>query len=65
MHRLRMGLTGLGVVLLLVFIAAAGVRPDRPVGPTGAGTETLSTLGVAPDIRSQPATPPPPPPAKG
>lgn len=36
------------MVLLLVFIAAAGLRPTRSMTPRGAVGETLSTLGVAP-----------------
>lgn len=48
MERIRVGLTGLGLILLLVFIAAAGMRPTRSVTPANSGGETLSVLGVAP-----------------
>lgn len=48
MHRIRIGLTGLGLVFVIVFASAAGMRPARPFGPPGAPGETLSTLGVAP-----------------
>jgi len=48
MERIRVGLTGLGLILLLVFIAAAGMRPTRSVALSGGAGETLSALGVAP-----------------
>lgn len=48
MERVRVGLTGLGLILLLVFIAAAGMRPTRSVTPANSAGETLSVLGVAP-----------------
>lgn len=54
MHRLRMGLTGLGFVLLLVFVAAAGMRPSHSVAPVEAEGETLSVLGVAPGAGRRP-----------
>lgn len=50
MHRLRVGLTGLGVVLVLVFAAAASDRPRGPMEPAGTTGETLSALGVAPSV---------------
>lgn len=48
MERIRVGLTGLGLILLVVFIAAAGLRPSRSVKPANSSGETLSVLGVAP-----------------
>ena len=48
MERIRVGLTGLGFVLLLVFVAAAGMRPSQSVSPDDAAGETLSLLGVVP-----------------
>ncbi len=54
MERIRVGLTGLGLVLLVVFIAAAGMRPTRPVATANGLGETLSTLGVAPSQDQKP-----------
>lgn len=50
MERIRVGLTGLAFVLLIVFVAAAGMRPSQSVAPHDASQETLSTLGVAPHV---------------
>jgi len=61
MERIRVGLTGLGLILLLVFIAAAGMRPTRSLTPANSGGETLSVLGVAPaegHVSSKPASAP-------
>ena len=59
MERIRVGLTGLGLVLLLVFVAAAGMRPVRAILPETSAGETLSALGVAPP-QAAPKRPAPP-----
>ena len=48
MQRVRAGLTGLAAIFLLVLIAAAGLRPARPVVHEAGRSETLAVLGVAP-----------------
>lgn len=48
MQRIRIGLTGLGLVFVIVFASAAGMRPTHSFAPLNAAGETLSTLGVAP-----------------
>lgn len=48
MQRVRAGLTGLAAIFLMVLIAAAGMKPNRSVAPTGTHGETLAVLGVAP-----------------
>lgn len=48
MQRIRIGLTGLGLVLVIVFASAAGMRPTHSFAPLNAAGETLSSLGVAP-----------------
>jgi len=48
MQRIRIGLTGLGLVLMIVFASAAGMRPTHSFAPLNAAGETLSSLGVAP-----------------
>lgn len=52
MQRVRVGLTGLAFIFLLVLIAAAGLRPNRSVGPSEPHAETLAMLGVAPGADS-------------
>lgn len=47
MERLRIGLAGLGMIMILVFAAAAGLGPTRGNTKPMPG-ETLSALGVAP-----------------
>lgn len=46
--RVRVGLTGLAAILLMVMVAAAGMRPARSVAPVDGQGETLAVLGVAP-----------------
>ena len=48
MQRVRAGLTGLAAIFLMVLIAAAGLRPARPVAHAAGRSETLAVLGVAP-----------------
>jgi hypothetical protein len=53
MQRIRVGLTGLAVVLLLVMLATAvlkGIMPDMPGNSVSVSTgdEPLADLGVAP-----------------
>ncbi len=48
MQRVRAGLTGLAAIFLMVLIAAAGLKPARPLAETRPPSETLATLGVAP-----------------
>lgn len=56
--RLRWGLTGMAAIFLLVLVAAAGLRPDKPSAVAAQPqNEPLAVLGVAPS--SGPATPAP------
>ena len=48
MQRVRAGLTGLAAIFLMVLIAAAGLKPARPLASARPPSETLATLGVAP-----------------
>lgn len=50
MDRIRLGLTGLGAILAIVFIASAGMRSSDGPAPKSAAGETLSVLGVAPKM---------------
>ena len=51
--RLRWGITGLGAILLLVMVAAAGLRPTGREQQPGTG-EPLAVLGVAPGPATRP-----------
>ena len=51
--RLRWGLTGLAAVLLIVMVAAAGLRPTGREARPGTG-EPLAVLGVAPGPATRP-----------
>ena len=53
MQRVRAGLTGLAAIFLMVLIAAAGLRPARPVAHAAGRSETLAVLGVAPGSNSE------------
>jgi hypothetical protein len=57
--RLRAGLTGLGLVVVVVVLTAANVRPTAMAGVSAPGGETLAVLGVAPnsDAAANAATP--------
>jgi hypothetical protein len=57
--RLRAGLTGLGLVVVVVILTAANVRPSAMAGASAPGGETLAVLGVAPssDAAANAATP--------
>ncbi|QMW22905.1 hypothetical protein [Sandaracinobacteroides saxicola] len=54
MQRIRAGLTGLGLVFLVVLVASILISPSKTVVPAKAPGEPLAVLGVAP---SQPDTP--------
>lgn len=49
MERIRLGLTGLGAILLVVFVASAGMR-STPAATERTAGETLSVIGVAPKL---------------
>ena len=53
MQRVRAGLTGLAAIFLMVLIAAAGLRPARPMAHATGHSETLAVLGVAPGSNSE------------
>ena len=54
--RLRWGVTGLGAIMLIVMVAAAGLRPTGREPQPGTG-EPLAVLGVAPGPATRPDTP--------
>lgn len=66
MHRVRAGLTGLGIVFLFTLVASVVFAPSDMAQPPKEPGEPLAQLGVAPssdksDYQGNPASPPPEP----
>lgn len=57
MHRIRAGLTGLGIVFLFTLVASVVFAPSQQAQPPKVPGEPLAQLGVAPssDKGGQPA----------
>ena len=60
MHRVRAGLTGLGIVFLFTLVASVVFAPSQQSQPSKVPGEPLAKLGVAPssDKGGQPAEAP-------
>lgn len=60
MHRVRAGLTGLGIVFLFTLVASVVFAPSQQAQPPKAPGEPLAQLGVAPsnDKGSEPVEAP-------